>query len=113
MEYTRLLWSAPRERTDGTPLTQEEIDAMVYTVGYQTMGQADQVYIELASFPGTLNPNGQYEQPFNTLGLPAEDLDLAMKAQDEQGRQSPWSDEVQVLLGKGPAAPTNLVAEAA
>lgn len=111
MAQTRIKWTAPTQRVDGTALSQEEIDALVYDLGYQPLGQADQVYTVIASLPGTLNTGGQYEILIADVALPEADVDIALRATDREGRASAWSNEAQVYKAAGPRPPTALVVE--
>ena len=111
MAQTWIRWTGPTQRVDGTPLSQEEQDAMVYDLGYQPLGQADRVYTVVASLPGTLNPEGRYEIRIADVALPEEDVDIALRATDREGRASAWSNEAQVYKAAGPNPPTALAVE--
>ena len=95
---TRISWTGPTQREDGTPLSQEEQANLVYNLGWQPLGQADQEYTVIASLPATLNPDGRYQVLIADLALPPEqDVDIAMAATDRQGRSSRWSGEAQIV----------------
>ena len=61
-------WLAPTENTDGSPI----VGALAYRL---MLDGAD-----FADFPGTLNPDGRYEQPLDVLGLPDGEHTYALKA---------------------------------
>lgn len=75
-----LSWTAPTERTDGTPLTAEEL--AWYWVHYSEGGTAlDQKFVVPGEDLGAVVP-----------GLCAGDWSFAVKAEDSEGRQSAFSN---------------------
>jgi hypothetical protein len=93
---TKLSWTAPTENTDGSPITQ----SLTYNL-YQD------VITALLSFPGTLNPDGQYSFPvadvaaFNADG----DYTLSLTAVDEDGDESDHSNSIVITRSMAPKAP--------
>jgi hypothetical protein len=83
----------------------------VYDLGYQPLGDPSSTYTVLASLPGTLNPDGQYFVMIADLALPEDDVDIALRATDREGRASAWSNEAQIYKAAGPNPPTALVVE--
>lgn len=91
-------WSAPTERTDGTPLDVSEIG------GYR-------LYIDGAAvvdMPGSLNPDGHYEfqRDFGHGKYVAE-----ITCIDSAGRESDKSNSVPFEVISRPAAPVLLAVE--
>lgn len=107
---TRIWWTAPQSRTDGTALSQEEIDALVYDLGYQTVDGLED-YTVIAVLPSTLNSEGNYQVMIADLNLPDEDIAVAIRATDREGRMSAWSHEVLVYKGPAPNPPAALGAD--
>lgn len=108
---TRIKWIGPTQRVDGTPLSQEEQASIVYDLGFQPFGQADQQYDVIASLPATLNPEGRYEVLIADLALPtSQDVDIAMRATDREGRASTWSNEASIVYA-APNPPEALAVE--
>lgn len=101
---TKIRWRAPTENTDGTPIT--------YALAYN-------LYVNdllTASFPGTLNADGEYEFLFAELGspLPLEQthtVALTAFSTANPERESAKSAAVEVFFFKIPKAPFGLVAE--
>jgi hypothetical protein len=97
-----LKWMAPTLNTDGSAISQE----LSYRL---TVDGAD-----FLDFPGTLNPNGEFEQPLAPLNLPQNQvMMLALKAfyVNEPQLISEPSGTLEVILGvPAPAAPFGLAA---
>jgi hypothetical protein len=101
----KITWSAPTQNTDGTPI--------VESLNYRLVVDG----VDFLDFPGTLNPDGKFEQELAPLNLPANQvLTLALKAfygvGDQPGLVSAPSGSIEVILGvAAPEAPFGLAAE--
>ena len=101
---TKIRWRAPTENTDGTPIT--------YALAYN-------LYVNdllVTSFPGTLNPDGEYQFLFSELGAPlapeqTHTVALTAFSTANPTRESAKSAAVEVFFFKIPQAPFGLVAE--
>jgi hypothetical protein len=97
---TKLSWTAPTLNTDGSAITQ----SLTYTLYRHN----NDVILSVLSFPGTLNPDGQYEfllediASFNTDGV----YTLSLTATDEDGDESDHSNTIEVTRAMAPLAPT-------
>jgi hypothetical protein len=94
-----LKWRAPTQNTDGTPIT--------YELGYHLYVGATPV----ASFPGSLSPDGNFEVLFADLSLDIDgEVDLGMKAFDaaNPNRISEMSQTVRVGFFANPQPPENV-----
>lgn len=99
----RLNWTAPTENTDGT--------AIDYELNYNLLVDGQ----EVASFPGTLNPNGQYEMLFADLAYDFElertyTIALTAFSVANPERESAPSASIDIRFFKIPNPPFNLVA---
>ena len=91
---SKITWTAPTTYTDGSPLT----EPLSYTMYID--GVAD------ASFPGSLNPDGDY---FAELPLPSGDYEITLTTVVvATGQESAPSAPVQVSVPFVPSAPTGL-----
>jgi len=99
-----LVWTAPTENTDGSPIDY----VLNYTLGITPDGTGEPE--EVASFPGTLSENGKYTAPLSDMGSweAGQKVSLYLRAfaADNPPRKSPWSDPVAVEFNFGPKAPT-------
>ena len=97
-----LSWGAPTLNTDGTPITQ----ALSYRLTVDG--------VDFLDFPGSLNPEGRYEQELALLNLPQNQvLTLALKAfyVDAPALISDPSASIEVIMGVArPEAPFGLEA---
>lgn len=89
-----LRWRAPTENVDGTPIVGE----LSYTLGVFD-GVAD--YTEVVSFPGALNPGGEYEAPFADMPALEGQVTLALKAfyVNKPELESVWSNSIDAVFG--------------
>lgn len=105
---SKLTWSPIRERTDGTPISEAELESFTYEVGVQPE-TGDPT--PLVALPASLNSDNRYELLLADLPLERVDQYLAVRAIDGQGRTSDWSNLAFVALGARPNAPFDLRAE--
>lgn len=99
---TYIRWQAPTEEVDGSPITRP----MHYILGVVNETGIPQ---DVASFPGTLNPDGTYVVSTSELAVFDRDGDyeIALAAQYIDGEQerSAWSNRVLHVFDR-PSAPT-------
>lgn len=92
-----LRWIAPTENTDGTPID--------YDLAYNLYADGQPI----ASFPGTLNPEGQYTFPLADVGAMQDpgDYNLTLTAFDTAlpDRESEPSNGIVIRRVAGPFAP--------
>lgn len=101
---TRIRWVAPTENIDGTPID--------YQLAYN-------LYVNdalTASFPGTLNPTGEYQFLFEELATPlpkeqTHEIALTAFSTDNPARESEKTPAIEVIFYGIPKAPFDLVAE--
>lgn len=98
---TKLRWSAPTERVDGTPIT----GSLTYTL-----------YLNGAAFmdlPGSLNPEGEYEAPLTIeeYGHYTATLTATETYEDGKFRESGQSNSVEFVITAAPKAPVILAVE--
>lgn len=98
---TKLKWSAPTERVDGTPIT----GSLTYT-----MYLNGQPFMDL---PATLNPDGQYEAPLTIeeYGHYTVTLTATETYEDGKSRESAQSNSVEFVITAAPKAPVILAVE--
>lgn len=100
-----LNWTAPTENTDGTTIDY----GLAYELGVGVPGGP---YTAVASFPGTLNPDGKYSAPLPDLGLDDDvSYGIVLNAFNTLAPdlKSDWSGEVEIIFtGKLPNVPTGL-----
>lgn len=98
---THIRWQAPTQEVDGSFITRE----LSYVLGVVDDSGVPQ---DVASFPGSLNPDGTYSVPVADLPVFEQDGDyeIAMAAQYTDGSQarSAWSNRVVHSFDR-PAAP--------
>jgi hypothetical protein len=100
----KIRWNAPTENIDNTPID--------YALAYN-------LYVDgalYASFPGTLNANGEYEFEFGGLTTPFPRntpiaLTLSAFSTEHPEREGPQSEAVMVEVVGIPKAPFNVVVE--
>ena len=101
----KLSWKAPTENTDGTPIA----GALSYTLGVMT---DTGVFSDVASFPGSLNPDGTYEALFADMpAFGTGTVELALKAfyVEQPELVSDWSSSITASFGVvNPNAPFGL-----
>ena len=100
---TEISWTAPTENVDGTPVT----EPLSYTLGVHD--GAD--FVEQISFPGTLNADGNYTAPIESLNLPQGVSTISLLAfyvSDPETTKSDWANPLDVHLGLQPNPPFGL-----
>jgi hypothetical protein len=98
---SKLIWSAPTERVDGTPISG--------VLGYRLYLDG----IAFADFPGTLNPDGNYEAPLTITeyGQYTATLSAIETYEDGKSRESAQSNDVTFMITAAPKAPVILAVE--
>ena len=101
---TKLNWTAPTTNTDGSLI----IEALNYTLGVSDGA----TFIEVISFPGSLNPGGEYEVTIQDTALTdgTHTIALAAFVVSAPDIKSDWSNAIDILLVGVPASPLGLVA---
>ena len=99
---TQLKWTAPTTNTDGSDI----VGGLTYNLYLWDAGVAGAIL----SFPGSLNPDGQYGFPLDQIAAFDTDrvYDLSLTAVDDDGDESDHSNHTEVTRAMAPLAPTGL-----
>ena len=92
---TKLRWNAPTENIDGSGI----VGDLNYTLGIMVENDLD--FIEVVSFPGSLNMDGEYEALFADIPAIQGSVTLALKAfyVDKPELKSVWSNSIEATFG--------------
>lgn len=97
---TKITWTAPTKNTDGTDVV-GPLNYQLYVDG-----------VAQVSFPGVLNPNGDFEQELAPLGVFTNDgtFEVYLTTIDGLSRESDPSGSIFIEVRIRPNPPTNLAA---
>jgi hypothetical protein len=104
-DMATISWEPPIERTDGTPLSAEELDEYVFSCRIE--GGEHEDLLTIPAVPGVT----QHQELRITLFPVSQDYWCAMRVTDTVGLTSLRSDEVLVTHRARPGSPSNVIIE--
>lgn len=87
---TKIIWRAPTLNTDGTPID--------YALDYELGVVEGSAVTPVAVFPGSLNPDGTYEQPLSAFGPGSHTIVLRALNRNQPDLRSVWTNPVTFVV---------------